>query len=121
MEPSSNNSSSNEPYRDAADADGHYSNKASATTPSFTRPAADGDIVVEFRDVSKTYRLEGGEEVPALHAITMALGGPIPPVRRGEFLMIRGPSGGGKTTILNLIGTIDAPTKGELLCCCYCF
>ena len=28
--------------------------------------------------------------------------------------MIRGPSGGGKTTLLNLIGTIDSPTDGEL-------
>lgn len=28
--------------------------------------------------------------------------------------MIRGPSGGGKTTLLNLIGTIDSPTGGEL-------
>lgn len=28
--------------------------------------------------------------------------------------MIRGPSGGGKTTLLNLIGTIDSSTSGEL-------
>jgi len=28
--------------------------------------------------------------------------------------MIRGPSGGGKTTILNLIGTIDSSTGGSL-------
>jgi len=28
--------------------------------------------------------------------------------------MIRGPSGGGKTTMLNLIGTIDQSTSGEL-------
>lgn len=28
--------------------------------------------------------------------------------------MIRGPSGGGKTTLLNLIGTIDSPSDGEL-------
>ena len=28
--------------------------------------------------------------------------------------MIRGPSGGGKTTMLNLIGTIDSSTGGEL-------
>lgn len=32
----------------------------------------------------------------------------------GEFLMIRGPSGGGKTTLLNLIGTADAATSGKL-------
>ena len=28
--------------------------------------------------------------------------------------MIRGPSGGGKTTLLNLIGTIDSSSDGEL-------
>jgi len=28
--------------------------------------------------------------------------------------MIRGPSGGGKTTLLNLIGTIDSPSSGQL-------
>ena len=33
---------------------------------------------------------------------------------RGEFVMIRGPSGGGKTTLLNLIGTIDRSTGGEI-------
>lgn len=33
---------------------------------------------------------------------------------RGEFVMIRGPSGGGKTTMLNLIGTIDSSTSGTL-------
>lgn len=36
------------------------------------------------------------------------------PVKRGEFVMIRGPSGGGKTTLLNLIGTIDTPSSGTL-------
>ena len=35
-------------------------------------------------------------------------------VYRGEFVMIRGPSGGGKTTMLNLIGSIDSSTGGEL-------
>jgi ABC-type lipoprotein export system ATPase subunit len=29
---------------------------------------------------------------------------------RGEFVMIRGPSGGGKTTLLNFIATIDSPS-----------
>lgn len=36
------------------------------------------------------------------------------PIRRGEFVMIRGPSGGGKTSLLNIIGTLDTPTEGTL-------
>ena len=79
-----------------------------AAAPSYS------DVIVEFADVSKTYKLEGGEEVHALNSISMSLGGDIPPVRRGEFVIIRGPSGGGKTTILNLVGTIDTPTRGSL-------
>ena len=35
-------------------------------------------------------------------------------VRRGEFICIFGTSGGGKTTLLNIMGTIDKPTKGEM-------
>ena len=35
-------------------------------------------------------------------------------IKRGEFVVIFGTSGGGKTTMLNIIGTIDKPTKGEL-------
>ena len=32
-------------------------------------------------------------------------------VKEGEFIMILGSSGGGKTTLLNIMGTIDKPTK----------
>lgn len=35
-------------------------------------------------------------------------------VQRGTFLMIYGTSGGGKTSLLNCLGTIDKPTKGFL-------
>ena len=38
----------------------------------------------------------------------------FPPIRQGEFVMIRGPSGGGKSTLLNIIGTIDSPTQGAV-------
>ena len=38
----------------------------------------------------------------------------FPGIRKGEFVMIRGPSGGGKTTLLNIIGTIDLPSDGEV-------
>ncbi|OGS04858.1 MAG: macrolide ABC transporter ATP-binding protein [Elusimicrobia bacterium RIFCSPLOWO2_12_FULL_59_9] len=33
----------------------------------------------------------------------------------GEFAAIAGPSGSGKSTLLNLIGTLDTPTRGEIL------
>lgn len=38
-------------------------------------------------------------------------------IKQGEFVVIFGLSGGGKTTLLNIIGTIDKPTKGELHLC----
>ena len=38
-------------------------------------------------------------------------------IRKGEFVCIFGTSGGGKTTMLNILGTIDKPTKGELRLC----
>jgi putative ABC transport system ATP-binding protein len=52
----------------------------------------------------------GLEGVPALRGVSLE-------VNRGEFLCILGKSGGGKTSLLNCIGTIDKPTKGDLYIC----
>jgi putative ABC transport system ATP-binding protein len=38
-------------------------------------------------------------------------------VNHGEWVIIFGTSGGGKTSLLNIIGTIDKPTKGEMKIC----
>lgn len=48
----------------------------------------------------------------ALQNISLKEGSDFGPVKKGEFTMVRGPSGGGKTTFLNIIGTIDIATKG---------
>lgn len=68
--------------------------------------------LIECDSLSKVYELEGEEDVVALTNITLK--GPTPEgsVKKGEFVIIRGPSGGGKTTFLNLLGTIDKPTNG---------
>ena len=52
--------------------------------------------------------------MPALRNINLDKDSEFYPIKRGEFVTIRGPSGGGKTTLLNLIGTIDNSTSGTL-------
>ena len=63
--------------------------------------------VVEVKGVEKEY-LMGEVIVPVLRSIDMH-------VEEGEFLCITGPSGGGKSTLLNQIGVIDTPTKGKVI------
>lgn len=38
-------------------------------------------------------------------------------IKEGEFVIILGTSGGGKTSLLNIMGTIDKPTKGDVYIC----
>lgn len=66
-------------------------------------------VVVSLRNVHKTYLL-GIEGVPALRGVTAT-------IYKGEFVCIFGTSGGGKTTMLNIIGTIDRPSKGDIFLC----
>ena len=35
-------------------------------------------------------------------------------IDKGEFVAVTGPSGAGKTSLLNILGLIDSPTSGEL-------
>jgi len=74
-----------------------------------------GEPVIVCKHLSKNYSIEGRQDtVKALHDIHLAPGSEFYPIRRGEFVMLRGPSGGGKTTLLNMIGTIDKPTGGSV-------
>jgi len=73
------------------------------------------DVIV-FNGLSKRYTLQGREEeIIALKSVSLNPTSEFYSVKKGEFVMIRGPSGGGKTTMLNLIGTIDSASSGELL------
>ena len=60
---------------------------------------------VEFEDVRKIYRT-GEVEVRALDGMDFA-------IERGELAVIVGPSGAGKTTVLNLLGGMDSWTAGS--------
>ena len=73
-----------------------------------------GPAVIEIEHLSMKYMLAGGEEVTALADINLSADCELYPIKKGEFVMLRGPSGGGKTTLLNLIGCIDSPTGGHL-------
>jgi len=61
--------------------------------------------MIELVDICKTYYTEG-RETPVLHNINMK-------IEEGEFVAIMAPSGTGKTTLLNIIGTLDKPTSGN--------
>lgn len=74
-----------------------------------TDKEAQDDVVIELENIQKTYLL-GVEGVPALRGVSVK-------IHRGEFIAIYGTSGGGKTSMLNIIGTIDKPTKGYLTIC----
>ena len=65
--------------------------------------------VIKLVNVHKTYLL-GLEGVPALRGVGLS-------IRSGEFITILGTSGGGKTTLLHIIGTIDKPSKGDVYIC----
>jgi putative ABC transport system ATP-binding protein len=74
-----------------------------------------GEIVVRVNHISKEYAIAGRTDtVKALHDIHLFETGAFEPIRRGEFVMLRGPSGGGKTTFLNMLGTIDRATTGQI-------
>jgi putative ABC transport system ATP-binding protein len=62
---------------------------------------------VSFEDVSKIYRT-GEVTIRAVDHISFT-------IERGEFCVIGGPSGAGKTTVLNMLGGMDGCSEGTIL------
>ena len=74
-----------------------------------------GPPVIKVSGLKKSYRLPGRQDqVTALRSININDSCEFYSIRKGEFVMIRGASGGGKTTLLNCIGLIDSPSEGKL-------
>ena len=62
--------------------------------------------LVELRGVTRAYH--GPPPVVALTGASVA-------IHPGEILVIEGPSGGGKSTLLNILGLLDQPSAGDVL------
>jgi putative ABC transport system ATP-binding protein len=63
-------------------------------------------IAARFVNVSKKYS-SGSVRSVALDDVSFE-------IRRGDFTTVMGPSGGGKTTLLNVLGGLDKPDSGEV-------
>lgn len=62
---------------------------------------------VRFTNVNKFYKM-GDNIIKAANGVNFTIG-------KGEFCVIVGPSGAGKTTVLNMLGGMDAVTSGEIV------
>ena len=63
--------------------------------------------LLSVRDLHKSF-IEGGEEIHILRGLDLDLAA-------GDRLAIVGQSGVGKSTLLHILGTLDRPTKGDIL------
>ena len=64
--------------------------------------------LVELRDVYKIYGEGLESEVRALDGVSLS-------IRKGEFVAVVGQSGSGKSTMMNVLGCLDIPTRGTYL------
>ncbi|MBT5762279.1 MAG: ABC transporter ATP-binding protein [Nitrospina sp.] len=63
--------------------------------------------IIQFIDIHKSYQ-NGAQPVTALEAVNLSL-------HAGDFATVIGPSGGGKTTLLNLLAGLDLPDRGQII------
>lgn len=64
------------------------------------------DFAIKVKGVDRIFPVAGGE-FQALKDISVE-------VPKGSLAILKGRSGSGKTTLMNIIGTLDAPTNGEI-------
>ena len=64
------------------------------------------ETIIELKEVEKYYRM-GEELVKAVDGISIK-------IEQGDFVAIMGPSGSGKSTTMNLVGSLDLATHGDI-------
>lgn len=62
---------------------------------------------IEFKDVKKIYKM-GEVDIDALRGVSFK-------IEQGEFVIVAGASGAGKSTILNILGGMDTLTSGKII------
>ena len=79
-----------------------------ATVTDSRRAAAQTGVpVIEVQDVARTF-IVGDQEVRALAGVSFS-------IESGQVVAIMGTSGSGKSTMMNILGCLDKPTRGKYL------
>ena len=63
--------------------------------------------MINLKKISRTFILPSGD-IHAVKNVSLK-------IKKGEFIIISGPSGAGKTTLLNMVSGIDLPSSGEVM------
>ena len=77
------------------------------SAPGATAPAQAATGLYVLKNVRKTYD-QSGKKVNALDGMTLVIG-------RGELVSVQGPTGGGKSTLMQMLGALDRPTTGDIM------
>lgn len=80
---------------------------AEAPSRTASEPAARPEPIINLDHIHKVYKM-GDIEVHALRGVSLT-------IRQGEFVAVMGVSGSGKSTMMNIIGCLDQPTRGTYI------